>query len=92
MNVWAAPLFSWMRLGHAMLAGGIARLALFGANLAAASYAGRQGHPVVLGRSHWAAVARQATGDRGARGYLAAHAVTLVPCDDVGDGTDLDVP
>jgi CTP:molybdopterin cytidylyltransferase MocA len=60
--------------------------------LAAASYQGRQGHPVLLGRAHWAGVAALATGDRGARPYLAGHAVTLVPCDDVADGTDLDVP
>jgi CTP:molybdopterin cytidylyltransferase MocA len=60
--------------------------------LAAAAYHGRQGHPVLLGRAHWAGVAALATGDRGARPYLAAHRVTLVPCDDVADGTDLDVP
>lgn len=60
--------------------------------LAAASYRSRQGHPVLLGRAHWAGVAELATGDRGARPYLAAHPAVLVPCDDVADGTDLDVP
>jgi nicotine blue oxidoreductase len=35
-----------------------------------------------------------ATGDVGARRYLAGHPdlVLRVPCEDVADGTDLDVP
>jgi CTP:molybdopterin cytidylyltransferase MocA len=60
--------------------------------LAAASYQGRQGHPVLLGRTHWPAVAALASGDQGARPYLAGHPPTLVPCDDIADGTDLDTP
>ncbi|MET8307447.1 nucleotidyltransferase family protein [Micromonospora sp. NPDC005173] len=55
---------------------------------------GRRGHPVVLGRHHWAGVAAAATGDRGARDYLRAQgdAVRLVPCADVADDTDVDLP
>ena len=60
--------------------------------LRAGSYHGRQGHPVLLGRAHWAGVARLAEGDVGARPYLAAHEVTLVPCDDIADGADVDHP
>ncbi|HEY2949932.1 MAG TPA: nucleotidyltransferase family protein [Micromonosporaceae bacterium] len=62
--------------------------------LARASYRGRPGHPVLLGREHWSGVACRAVGDQGAREYLAAHAdeVITVPCDDVADGADLDVP
>ncbi|MBS2965003.1 nucleotidyltransferase family protein [Actinocrinis puniceicyclus] len=65
-----------------------------GARLAAASYGGRRGHPVLFAREHWAAVARAATGDAGARGFLASHAaqVLLVPCDAVADPQDLDTP
>lgn len=65
-----------------------------GARLAAASYAGRRGHPVLLGREHWAAAARDAVGDVGARAYLATHAarLVLVPCDALADPRDLDVP
>jgi CTP:molybdopterin cytidylyltransferase MocA len=57
-------------------------------------YGGRRGHPVVLGRDHWAGVAALAEGDVGARPYLRAHAaeVTVVRCDDVADDFDLDVP
>jgi nicotine blue oxidoreductase len=62
--------------------------------LAAASYGGEQGHPVLLGRSHWGGVAALATGDVGARPYLREHASDLrfVACDDVADGTDVDTP
>jgi CTP:molybdopterin cytidylyltransferase MocA len=63
------------------------------ANLVVAGYDdGRTGHPVLLGRDHWAGVARSAVGDTGARAYLRAHraAVRLVPCADVADDGDLD--
>lgn len=71
----------------------VGRLAAPGA-LAAASYGGARGHPVLLGRDHWARAARSAVGDVGARAYLRTRAarVQLVACDDVADDTDLDVP
>ena len=59
--------------------------------LARASYDGRPGHPVLLGRSHWAGVAATATGDRGARDYLDAHGPQLVECGDLATGDDVDV-
>jgi molybdenum cofactor cytidylyltransferase/nicotine blue oxidoreductase len=62
------------------------------ATLARAAYAGRPGHPVLLGRDHWAGVAETASGDRGARDYLAAHPVTLVECGDLATGRDVDHP
>ncbi|MEV1012527.1 nucleotidyltransferase family protein [Micromonospora sp. NPDC049801] len=64
-------------------------------SLAMATYRdGRRGHPVLLGRDHWPGVAEAATGDRGARDYLRAHAtaVRLVDCADVADDTDVDLP
>ncbi len=60
--------------------------------LAVATYGGVRGHPVLLGREHWAGVAASATGDEGARRYLAEHAVTEVDCTGLADPTDLDVP
>jgi len=60
--------------------------------LAIAAYDGVRGHPVLLGRDHWAGVAETATGDEGARRYLAAHEVTEVDCTGLADPTDLDVP
>jgi CTP:molybdopterin cytidylyltransferase MocA len=60
--------------------------------LAVATYDGVRGHPVLLGRDHWAGVAATATGDEGARRYLADHDVTEVDCTGLADPTDLDVP
>jgi CTP:molybdopterin cytidylyltransferase MocA len=60
--------------------------------LATATYDGVRGHPVLLGREHWAGVAATATGDDGARRYLAGRAVTEVDCTGLADPTDLDVP
>ncbi|WP_436527429.1 nucleotidyltransferase family protein [Actinoplanes sp. HUAS TT8] len=55
-------------------------------------YQGRRGHPVLLGREHWAGVAASATGDRGARDYLRAHEVLVVDVGDVADDRDVDRP
>jgi CTP:molybdopterin cytidylyltransferase MocA len=60
--------------------------------LAVAVYDGVRGHPVLLGRDHWAGVAGTAAGDEGARRYLAAHDVLEVDCTGLADPTDLDVP
>lgn len=63
--------------------------------LAVAGYHGnRWGHPVLLGREHWTGAAASARRDRGARAYLRRHRglVRVVPCADVADATDLDVP
>ncbi|MGY1827388.1 nucleotidyltransferase family protein [Blastococcus sp. SYSU DS0541] len=60
--------------------------------LATATYDGVRGHPVLLGRDHWAGVAETATGDEGARRYLAAHDVVEVDCTGLADPVDLDVP
>ncbi|GAA2248443.1 4-diphosphocytidyl-2C-methyl-D-erythritol synthase [Streptomyces ruber] len=61
-------------------------------SLAAAAYDGRRGHPVLFGRAHWAGVGAAATGDQGARNYLAARAddVALVECGDVARPYDID--
>ncbi|MCT9819357.1 NTP transferase domain-containing protein [Microbacterium sp. W1N] len=58
--------------------------------LARATYGGEPGHPALIGRAHWAAVAASVAGDRGAAPYLAAHAAAPVPCDDLWSGADVD--
>lgn len=65
-----------------------------GAVVATATYAGRPGHPVLLGRDTWPLLERYATGDRGARDLLRARPdlVLRVPCDGVGVPLDLDTP
>ena len=60
-------------------------------DLARAAYDGVPGHPVLIGQAHWAGVVESATGDRGARDYLAAHDVALVECGDLATGADVDV-
>ena len=73
----------------------VARVIAAGAapgTLARASYAGTAGHPVLLGREHWAGVLATAAGDRGARDYLAARDVTTVECGDLATGRDEDRP
>ena len=60
--------------------------------LARATYGGTPGHPVLIGRERWAAVAELADGDAGARPYLAQHDVTTVPCEDIASGADVDRP
>ena len=60
--------------------------------LAVATYDGVRAHPVLLGRDHWAGVIEAATGDEGARPYLATHEVTEVDCTGLADPADLDVP
>lgn len=58
--------------------------------LARAAYDGVPGHPVLIGREHWAGVVATAAGDRGARDYLAAHDEVLVECGDLATGVDVD--
>jgi CTP:molybdopterin cytidylyltransferase MocA len=62
------------------------------AALARAAYHGHPGHPVLLGRGHWAGVSDLAVGDRGARDYLSQHEVELVECGDIATGRDVDTP
>jgi CTP:molybdopterin cytidylyltransferase MocA len=63
-------------------------------SLAAASYDGKRGHPVLFGADRWGPIAASAVGDRGARAYLKAHseAITLIECSDVADDYDIDTP
>jgi CTP:molybdopterin cytidylyltransferase MocA len=62
------------------------------AALAVATYDGVRGHPVLLGREHWAGLIETLSGDEGARRYLAEHDVVEVDCTGLADPTDLDVP
>jgi CTP:molybdopterin cytidylyltransferase MocA len=60
--------------------------------LAVATYDGVRAHPVLIGREHWAGVAETATGDEGARRYLAERGATEIDCTGLADPADLDVP
>ena len=62
------------------------------ATLTRATYHGRPGHPVVLGRAHWPGILAAAHGDVGARAYLDRHTPALVECADLASGRDIDRP
>ena len=57
-----------------------------------ARFAGQPGHPVVIGRAHWAPLLDTLAGDTGARPYLRAHPVEQIECSDLGTGVDVDRP
>jgi CTP:molybdopterin cytidylyltransferase MocA len=61
-------------------------------SLVMASYEGERGHPVLLGRDHWAGVRELARGDVGARPYLRAHAADVVVVPVEGSAADVDRP
>jgi CTP:molybdopterin cytidylyltransferase MocA len=61
-------------------------------SLARATYDGRPGHPVLMGREHWFAAAATVEGDEGARDYLRDHGVVAVECGDLATGRDVDTP
>ena len=63
-----------------------------GAVLARATYDGRPGHPVLVGRDHWGPMAATLAGDEGGRHYLAEHRATLIECGDLAGGQDQDTP
>jgi nicotine blue oxidoreductase len=63
-----------------------------GGTLTVSGYAGRTGHPVVLGRDHWSGVRKLATGDSGAREYLRLHPPEVVDCTGLADPADVDLP
>ena len=61
-------------------------------SLARATYDGRPGHPVLMGRDHWFPAAFSVEGDDGARDYLRDHGCVAVECGDLAGGVDVDRP
>ncbi len=76
-----------------MTAQALERVAASESSIAQGCFAGDRGHPVLLGREHWAAAMAMAQGDRGARDYLRAHheQIACIEIGDVASGSDLDV-
>ena len=61
--------------------------------VARAGFQSQPGHPVLLGRQHWAAIVSAAHGDRGARDWLAGRSdLIVVDCSDLASGIDVDRP
>ena len=61
-------------------------------SLCRATYFGSPGHPVLIGRDHFSALAKTIDGDHGAGRYLRQHGVTKIECGDLFDGIDHDTP
>lgn len=61
-------------------------------DLRRATFAGVPGHPVLVGRAHWAPLRARLRGDAGAREYLRAHPPRAVDCTDLPGGLDRDRP
>lgn len=59
-------------------------------DLRRATFAGRPGHPVLIGRAHWQPLVAHLSGDTGAQRYLETHGVVGVDCTDIGGGDDVD--
>jgi CTP:molybdopterin cytidylyltransferase MocA len=58
--------------------------------LARATYGGRPGHPVLIGRDHLPSIMAGLRGDTGAKDYLAQHDADGVECGDLASGQDRD--
>ena len=58
--------------------------------LARATYGGRPGHPVLIGRDHLPSAIVGLSGDTGAKDYLAQHQTDGVECGDLANGQDRD--
>ncbi|RFA16137.1 hypothetical protein B7R22_04525 [Subtercola boreus] len=58
--------------------------------LVQAMFDSRPGHPVFIGRVHWADLCEDLAGDSGARAYLRAHDALSVECSDLEIGEDID--
>ncbi|NUP73636.1 MAG: NTP transferase domain-containing protein [Sinomonas sp.] len=59
-------------------------------SLRRAVYAGRPGHPVLLGRAHWAPLRAGLAGDAGAGPYLREQGAEAVDCTGLGGDEDVD--
>jgi CTP:molybdopterin cytidylyltransferase MocA len=60
------------------------------AALARATYGGRPGHPVLIGRDHLELIMVGLAGDSGAKDYLVQHGAHSVECGDLASGQDHD--
>lgn len=76
-----------VEVARRVLGGGVS-----GRILRQAVFGGRPGHPVLIGRDHFAELAAGLEGDRGARAYLVEHGAEEVECGDLADGLDVDEP
>ena len=71
----------------------VARIVNTPGDIVVAAYDTKRGHPVKFASSTWPELIKSATGDQGARSYIAEHPdqIVLVEVGDVATGEDMDV-
>jgi CTP:molybdopterin cytidylyltransferase MocA len=71
----------------------VARIVNTPGDIVVAAYDAKRGHPVKFASSTWPELIKSATGDQGARSYIAEHPdqIVLVEVGDVATGEDMDV-
>lgn len=71
----------------------VARIVITPGEIVVAAYDGKRGHPVKFASSTWPELIKSATGDQGARSYIAEHPdqIALVEVGDLATGEDMDV-
>lgn len=73
-----------------LTAEGLAELLTHDSRLIQSTYGDEIGHPVVIGREHWAPLINELAGDVGARNYLRNNNAFQVDLAEVASATDLD--
>ena len=70
----------------------VARVVNSPGEIVVACYDGKRGHPVKFARATWPELATSATGDQGARSFIANHPeeIVLVEVGDIATGEDMD--
>lgn len=71
----------------------VARIVSAPGEIVVAAYDAKRGHPVKFASSTWPELIKSATGDQGARSYIAEHPdqIVLVEVGDVATGEDMDI-
>ncbi len=69
---------------------GLTELLNHDGRLIQSTYGDEIGHPVVIGREHWAALINELAGDVGAKNYLRSHGAVQVDLSEFASATDLD--
>jgi CTP:molybdopterin cytidylyltransferase MocA len=71
----------------------VARIVAAPGEIVVAAYDAKRGHPVKFVSSTWPELIKSATGDQGARSYIAEHPdqIVLVEVGDVATGEDMDI-
>jgi CTP:molybdopterin cytidylyltransferase MocA len=71
----------------------VARIVSAPGEIVVAAYDAKRGHPVKFASSTWPELIKSATGDQGARSYIAEHPdqIVLIEVGDVATGEDMDI-